>query len=58
MPVKENCQRNCTATFVSPVLHIGHVIYVAGFEVKVDHPHTHVVKATKLVNGKYKLHFL
>lgn len=53
MPVKENCQRNCTATFVSPVLHIGHVIYVAGFEVKVDHPHTHVVKATKLVNGKY-----
>ena len=24
----------------------------AGFEVKVDHPHTHVVKATKLVNGK------
>jgi len=40
------------ALFVFPIIEVYNIcVCVSGFEVRVEHPHTYVVKATQLVKG-------
>lgn len=39
-------QRKCIYLFIK-------LVHVVGFEISVDHPHTHVVKCTQLVKGNF-----
>lgn len=45
--------------FLRQVLWLGKkVLFISGFEITIEHPHTDVVKCTQLVRGKWSLKLL